>query len=342
VPLSAVDSVAAAIEHVQQQLFRPFRLTQWTLIAFVGLLAGESCSGGALHFNPGSLPGRAGAGRAPDPALLLPFLGFLVLAVPAVWLVLLYLNSRMRFVLFDSVVEKRCSIGRMWRERRQPALAYFLWQILLSLTAVAGTVALVGFPLGAAFLLGWFRSPVAHLAPLVLTAIAVASAFALWLLLFVLVQVFSKDFVVPQMALENITAFEGWRRLWPMLGADKRGYAAYGAMKLVLALAAAFVVAFLAFFAVLILLVPFGGLAAVAVMAGKVAGLGWNVFTITGAIVAASVLAAVMLYVVSLVSVPVIVFFPAFAIHFFAARYALLANLLHPPGPPGPAEPAPL
>jgi hypothetical protein len=43
----------------------------------------------------------------------------------------------------------------------------------------------------------------------------------------------------------------------------------------------------------------------------------------------------VILYGVSLISVPVIVFFPAYSIYFFAARYPLLAKLVYP-SPPAP------
>ncbi len=38
----------------------------------------------------------------------------------------------------------------------------------------------------------------------------------------VVILVLTKDFVVPQMALEDIDAMEGWRRLWPMMQAPKR------------------------------------------------------------------------------------------------------------------------
>ena len=40
---------------------------------------------------------------------------------------------------------------------------------------------------------------------------------------------------------------------------------------------------------------------------------------------------AVLLYVIALISVPAIVFFPAYSIYFFASRYLPLDALLHPP-----------
>jgi hypothetical protein len=76
-----------------------------------------------------------------------------------------------------------------------------------------------------------------------------------------------------------------------------------------------------------------------AVVAGKAAGLGWTVGTITLAVVAGSGLLAVFFFLTSLISVPAIVFFPAYSIYFFAARYPALSAVLYP-APPAPAIPA--
>jgi hypothetical protein len=143
------------------------------------------------------------------------------------------------------------------------------------------------------------------------------------------------------MALENVSAFEGWRRLWKMLLEEKGGYAGYAGMKLVMAIGAAFAVAMAAFIVILVLLVPFGGLGAISVLAGKAAGMGlsWNVFTITLAIVLGSVFLLTLFCALALVSVPVIVFFPAYSIYFFADRYPQLGSLIRRPLPPTPLPP---
>jgi hypothetical protein len=242
----------------------------------------------------------------------------------------------MRFVLFDSVVEKKCELARMWRQRSQPALQYFLWQIVFFLATIAGSSVLLGVPAFTALLLGWLTAPKQHLAPLILTGIFVFFVLALWLLISILVHVFTKDFVVPQMALENLSAFEGWRRLWAMMRSEKISYAGYCVLKLVLAIGAAIAVGVLSIIVLVLLLIPFGGIGAIGVIAGKAAGFTWNVFTITAAIVAVSVFLLLLLYAVSLVSVPVIVFFPAYSIYFFAARYPNLARVMYPAPPPSP------
>ncbi|MCU1272524.1 MAG: hypothetical protein JWN74_3818 [Acidobacteriaceae bacterium] len=336
-PISAVDSISPAFEHTKQQLFRPFRFGQWTRLALVGLFAGEMSSGGGCNFNIPSHTGTTHRDFAfvgpPNWALLGPLLAIALITLPLIGLLLIYLNSRMRFVLFDSVIAKKCELGRMWRERREPALQYFVWQIVFVLATLAGMAVLIGVPALAAFLLGWFTAPRQHLAPLILTGIFVFFAFMFWMVASIVVQVFTKDFVVPQMALENLSAFEGWRRLWRMLGSEKGSYAGYGGMKVILTIGAGIGIGILAFIVIIILLIPFGGLGAITVLAGKAAGLTWNVFTITAAVVAGSIFLMVAFYAIALVSVPVIVFFPAYSIYFFAARYPLLARLMYPPPP---------
>jgi hypothetical protein len=339
VPISAPDAISPAFQHTKEQLFRPFRFGQWTRLALVGLLAGELSSGGSCNFNVPSTSSPRHQDLLPtphiDPALLIPLVIVAAIAIPLLILLFLYVSSRMRFVLFDSVIEKNCSIGRMWRARRGPGLRYFVWQLVFSLISFGGIVVIVGIPALIGFLLGWFTQPREHLAGLILGGVLVFFVFLGWILLTAVVHVFTKDFVVPQMALENVSAFEGWERLITMVKSEKGKYAGYAGMKLVMVIGAGIVIGIAALILILVLLIPIGGLGVISVLLGQAAGLTWNVFTITLAVVAGCILLLVILYGVSLISVPVIVFFPAYSIYFFAARYPLLAKLVYP-SPPAP------
>jgi hypothetical protein len=122
---------------------------------------------------------------------------------------------------------------------------------------------------------------------------------------------------------------------------EKGGYAAYIGMKIVLAIGAAIVLGVVSAIVILLFLIPVGGLGAVAVIAGMAAGLTWNLYTITLAVVVGSLAILLMLYVISLISVPAVVFFPAYAIYFFAARYPALDALVHPAPPPPMISPSP-
>jgi hypothetical protein len=198
--------------------------------------------------------------------------------------------------------------------------------------------------------MGWFKQPREHLAALILGGILMFFVVVAFIVAAAVVHVLTKDFVVPQMALEGIGAIEGWRRLWPMIQADNKGYAGYVGMKIVLAIGAGIVIGIVSVILALMLAIPAIAVGIAAVFTGKSAGLTWNVFTITAAVIAACILFAVFMYLIALISVPVIVFFPAYAIYFFAARYRALSMVLYPPPaaaslpqepPPFPSAPAP-
>ena len=344
-PISAVDAITPAFQHARQQLLQPFRASQWAKLGLVGLLAGEmSSSGGGC--NPGTFQmptppnhsqrflevGLAGA----DPMIYAFLIAVLIVAGLVLMVLFLYLSSVMRFVLFDSVVAKECRIRDSWSRRQGPGRRYFVWQILLFLTWIVGLTILVGIPAGFAFLVGWLRQPKEHMIPLIFGGMAFFFVVLVFVVAQLLFHVMTKDFVVPQMALEEISAIEGWRRLWPQITAEKGGYAGYIGMKIVLAIGAAIILGVVSAIVVLLFLIPVGGLGAVAVIAGMAAGLTWNLYTITLVVVVASLAILLMLYLISLISVPAVVFFPAYAIYFFAARYPALDALLHPAPPPPP------
>jgi len=354
-PLSAVDAISPAFEHARQQLVRPFRASQWAKLGLVGLLAGEMGSGGG-GCNPSSfqMPTRPNNSQhlfaalpTANPMLYASLIAVLVIAGFMLLVLFLYVNSVMRFVLFDSVVAKECRIWHSWSRRQGPGRRFFIWQILLAVASIVGLTILVGIPAGFAFLVGWLRNPKEHMIPLILGGMALFFVLLLFVVVQLLVHVMTKDFVVPQMALEEIGAIEGWRRLWPRIKSELGGYAAYIGMKIVMAIGAAILLGVVSAIVILLFLIPIGGLSAVAVIGGMAAGLTWNLYTITLAVVAGTIAIFTLLYVISLISVPAVVFFPAYSIYFFASRYPALDALLHPAPPPAmpappPADPPPL
>ncbi len=342
-PISAVDTISLAFQHTKRQLLQPFRFTQWIRLAFVGLLAGELGSGGS--FNPGSRLNGPHAGTSYpagfpkiDPAILVSLIAVIVVTGLILFVVLTYISSVMRFILFDSVLTKECHIRASWSRRQDPGWKFFLWQLGFTLLIFATMTILIGVPAIFAFANGWFKAPRQHLAPLILTGIAVLGLVLAASVVIAVVHVFTKDFVVPQMALEGIGPIEGWRRLWAMMQPDKNGYFLYAVMKVLLAIGAGIIVTIATFVLVMVLAIPTVAVVLVAVTAGKTAGLTWNPFTITIAVVVGCILLAILLFLIALISVPVIVFFPAYAMYFFAPRYRHLSLALYPPSaPPLPA-----
>ena len=342
-PISAVDTITLAFQHTKKQLFQPFRFGQWVRLAIVGLLAGEMGSSGNFNmpsnFNipKDSNNSHQFLSSVPfphiDPAILGTVIAVAVISFIIFIVVMSYISSVMRFILFDSVLLKQCHIRQGWSRRQGPGWKLFLWQLAILFVVLGAMALLVGLPALLAYNHGWFSSPGDHVLGLVFGGIALFFVLVIFFIALAVVHVFTKDFVVPQMALEGIDAVEGWRRLWSMVEIEKKSYLVYVGMKIVLAIGAGIAIGIVTIILGLIIAVPVIGAIIAAAAAGG-AGFTWNAFTITAAIIAGLILFALFFFLISLISVPAIVFFPAYSMYFFAPRYRALSLALYPP-PPG-------
>ena len=362
-PISAVDCVQPALQHARQQLFTRFRFGQWSRLALVGILAAELRAGGC-NFNPARFVShRQNTERPfPWPDILrgLPPLNrtyipahyqqFIVLIVAAIFaaivlgFVFLYINSVFRFILFDSVLRRECSISEGWRKCYRAGGRFFLWQLVFQITAGMFMLVLIGVPLAVAFASGWMTDLREHVGRLIVGIILLVGLFLSIALIAAAVQVLARDFLVPIMALEDLDFADGWHRLLAIIRPEKGSFAVYLLLKLVLSLAAAILFGIIALIPSVIVVIP----GVVAVLGARAAGLGWNVTTVSLAIIFGTLLLLLLIYLVALVCVPATVFFPAYAMYFLAARYPNLDTLLHPaPAPPAlelppvPASPPP-
>src|SRR5208337_2164208 len=252
-----------------------------------GELGSNGCNSSNFHVpqHPGAAPHPGFPGSLGiDPALLAALgalLAALVIAGLALGIIMMYVGSVMRFVLFDSIVARECHIRWSWSRRLGPGWKYFVWKLLYILLTLAGIVILVGIPLAVVFAKGWHSEWREHLPALVLGGIILFLVFFIFFVATAVILVLTKDFVIPQMALENVDAMEGWRRLWVMMQAEKGAYAAYIGMKIVLAIVVGILIGVAAVIVGLLFVIPTAGLSILAVLTGKAAGLTWNAYTIT-------------------------------------------------------------
>jgi hypothetical protein len=241
--------------------------------------------------------------------------------------IFLYINSVFRFILFDSVLKKHCSIGDGWQRWHRTGRRYFLWQIVLMIAQGLFLGVLIGVPLAVAAALGWFRDVSHHIGRTVFGAIVLLGLLLVFFLVLSAVQLLAKDFLVPIMALEELDFADGWSRLVAIMRPEPGKFVIYLLLKIVLALAAAIVFSIIAVIPTLFIILP----AILAAFAAHAAGLGWNVATASLAVITGTILVVILIYAIALVSVPATVFFPAFSIYFFASRYPRLDAILNPP-----------
>lgn len=349
--MTAIDAISPAFEHMRTQLFRPFRRDQWLRLGLLGLVTGELSSGGGCNVN---FPANWSSSTSDSDKLLsaaLPHLpgalaiALLVFAALVLMLVMTYVSSVCRFILFETVLTRRCALREGWRRWQEQGVRFFGFNLLLMLAFVVAAGLLIGLPVAMAAASGFIRHRAEHMALFALGVAAVVVVALLLVLLMAVLYILAKDFVVPQMALENTPIALAWRRLLARIGAETGGFAGYLGMKIVLALAAAIMLGIAAL--VIILPVVLVGVMAgfVLVLAGKAMGLAWAGWVVVLAVAVGIVVALALVYAIGVLGSPITVFFPAYSMYFFAGRYPPLAERLFPrppePSPPPPAPPAP-
>jgi hypothetical protein len=350
---SAVDAIGPAFEHTKKQLFEPFRFGQWARLAVLALATGEMASGGGCNGSWKSLASIPSRWPSPsqnfidpkdlwqglDPALLIAMAIVAVVGFSVLALVWMYVASVSRFVLFEAVLHKHAELGESWQRWQRPGLGYFGWKLAISILGLGVAGALL-FPL----LLAVLAAVKNHQQPgpgLLLAFLPLLLVFFVFGMFMLLIAVLGKDFVVPLMAVDNVGVIEGWRRLLGMIKAESWGYAGYLGMKIVLAIGASVLFGILSTVAAMFIVIPGAVLVVIGYLLGRGTGFSWNAGTLTLAIVVGVLALSLLLYGIALVCVPVAVFFPAYAMYFFAERFPALHALLYPP-PPLAAAPPPL
>ena len=339
--LSAIDTISVALEHTKQQLFRPFRLGQWLRLALLGLMTGELSSGGGCN-GPGNFNFPHQTDTHIDPhqtAVILLILAVSLLVLGVIILLWMYVGSVYRFILIESIVTKQVRLREGWHKWQATGRRFFFWRLIYQSIASIIVVIAIGIPVGIAAALGWLSDAREHVGALVLGAIPFVLLLLLLIFALAVVALLSKDFMAPVMAMENLGFADAWRYLLAMLKREKGAYAGYVGMKIVLAIAAGIIFGIIGFFIMLMILIPFGVVGVMAVLAGKAAGLTWTVGTVTLAVVVGIIAFVLLMAVSAMLSVPVTVYFPAYSIYFFASRYPKLDAWLHPPPPQVAAPP---
>ena len=222
-----------AYETTKNILFRPFDLTKWLVIGFAAWLA-TIFNGGGFNYRRGfnksdwdwkaHTPGPTFSIHDAPPWLLpVAIVGGLLLV--ALLVLLVWLNSRGRFMFTDCIVHNRGAIAAPWREYRAEGNRYFVFQLVVTICSliVFGGLALI-------FVLGWrTKSALIPLPLLIVIGIA-------FFLVAIVVGLILK-FMLPVMYRQRCTATEAFGAVGQLVAANPMVFLLFALFYLVLAIA---------------------------------------------------------------------------------------------------------
>ncbi|WP_123535841.1 DUF7544 domain-containing protein [Halosimplex salinum] len=307
--LAALDAIDDAYRATGAFL-RPVDRTRWAKLALIGLFVGlPTANAGGAQFGGGGptdeqpMPGGPVDGAVDIPVEAWIAIAVAVVAAVALALVLLLVGSVMEFVLVESLREERVRIRAYWRRYFRRGLRLFGFRLVVGLAvlaAVALLAALVFVPL--ALDDGGTAA--------VLLALLLVPAFVAIALVAAVVGGFTTAFVVPVMMVEDCGVLSGWRRFWPTLTGQWTEYLAYIVVAFILGVVGSGLVGVVTAIIAVLLLIPFGVLAALAfglfVLAAPV---GIAAFVVVGILFALAIIA-----VAAFVQVPVITYLRYYAL----------------------------
>jgi len=339
-PISAVDSVALAIERTKQFLFRPFKWSTYLKLGLVAILTeglGSNFHSSSPHVDHG---GEHGAWHGtpsfppffhPTPAMIAMFAG-IALAAIVLSIVIFYLITRLRFAFFYSLIRNIKEIGPGWRLYRAQASRFFWLNIVVGICFFIVLV-LVALPFAAGFWrlfqanqqgghfeIGLFLALILPLIPIIILLVIAG----------MLGDMILRDWMLPHIALDNATAGEAWRQVRARITAEKRQFLVYAILRVILPMIAAIVT-------MIVLALP--GL----MLAGSMAAIEWGIHSAFTGSTGESWLVGVVLEVffglvafgfALLASIcvggPLGTGVREFAVVFYGGRYKALGDTLYP------------
>jgi hypothetical protein len=241
--VSVVEPLTPAIERVKTILFRPFDFGKWLAIGFCAWLAelgkpkgGGGPGGGGRRPFPGGPTNLAEiVNRAKDDLAsargyveanlhwIIPLVIFGAVVGIIVWLLLLWLSSRGRFMFLHCVAENKAEVAVPWDKFSRHANSLFVFRVILGLINIVAVAAAIftGILLFTGAAMAGFKAGAG------VGVIAVfVSTVSIGIVLLV-VQKLTKDFVVPIMFLRTASCTTAWREFLELLSANTGRFVLY-------------------------------------------------------------------------------------------------------------------
>ncbi len=332
-PLSTSQALAPAFRRTWQLLYRPF---QWSShLKLTATAAITSCF--LVNFRY-TLPGGPGIEIPSIPLAFRQAGGFgiliLIAALLAVNLVLLfcYFTARLRFALFDSLIDGSRALAPGFKLYERQAAKFFRAKIVVWLSIAGLVAAIVAAVAIVVFSVATLRTPDGKLDPGVFLILFFPTlGFAAFILILsILMQIVLNDFILPHMALESASLRQAWQSVRKAIRADRESFFSYFLLRVLILIIACPILAVIAF---LILWPVFWVLGAsatgyAALLDNTTGFLGS--LQVASTILFASLAAIIGAAATALLGGPLMVFLRAHALYFYGSRYKVLERELFP------------
>ncbi|MBU4406893.1 MAG: hypothetical protein KKB24_04820 [Candidatus Altiarchaeota archaeon] len=314
----AIDSVEPAWNRTVGLLFKPFRGRFWLKLALVAFLMGLGGGGGGGGGNVGNIDGRGSLGSFSEQiiAKVMENIGIIAVAGGVIILIALalsYIRVVMRFVFLESVLNSKVEIVAGFKRHMGKGFRVFLFELVVSIVLLLSIIA----PLLAYYLVFGFDLG----APLWLSLIVGILALLLLVIFTTIITSFTKSFVVPYMY-KGRGLVEGWKHLLSVLRKNVTQTLVYVFMSIILKIVSAIAGLIALVIVMLVLAIPGAIIGLLLVMIGGGIALsgvcsGPTLLLCAGAgIVALIPVVLVISYLITLVMLPIPVFFRYYSLVF--------------------------
>jgi hypothetical protein len=344
--LSATAAISPALSRTRRLLFQPFEWRTFLKLSLVAVFTeGFSGNGNFSHqgnggFHPGTQPHSGQIDpRVLDflrsPAFITMVIAFVCVAI-VIGLVILYLAVRLRFSLFHCLIHQTTFIAPGWRAYRDQAWRFFLLSIVVGLAYLAIVIGVM-IPFIKRFIVIFHDARInghPDFPALISVGLQLVPVLLAFCLAGIAIDVIMRDFMLPHIALENLTSGEAFFAFWQRFTVEKGSFLLYAFLRIFLpfvAMIGLFVV--LAIPMVLIFGIPglmIAGLHAWALNAPPAVA----IFATTLEVLLGMGIAAFGLLVAISFGGPLSIAVRNYALMFYAGRYEPLGDIVFAPPAP--------
>jgi len=256
--ISVTEPVSPALERVKTMLFKPFDLGKWFAIGFCAWLAflGESGgSGGGFNSgfnnnfnakNSGSAGEslRHGYHQARDYVMdnldwIIPAAAAVVVLLLAMWLLILWLSSRGKFMFLHCVALDKAEVAEPWSKFEREANSLFWFRVVLGLIGMVLMLPMLVFI--DVLIVRMVLRGEPDVGGIMLAA-GLGLVLILLAIVFALIHKFTVDFVVPILFLRGGKCLAAWREFWGLLADNAGIFTLYILFQIVLGMAIGIIV----------------------------------------------------------------------------------------------------